>query len=57
MIELKYAEDGNLEAACAEVLKQLDGKKYADGLKCRGAKKILKYGMAFCEKECMVVIT
>lgn len=56
VIELKYADDGRLEAACAEALQQIEDKKYADGLKRRGMKKIIKYGMAFCEKECMVVM-
>ena len=56
VIELKYANDGNLEAACAEALKQIEEKKYAEGLKRQGAKKIIKYGIAFCEKECMAVM-
>ena len=56
VIELKYAEDGNLEAACGEALKQIEEKKYAEGLKRRGMKKIMKYGIAFYEKECMVVM-
>ena len=56
VIELKYADDGNLEAACAEALKQIEQKKYAEVLTRRAMKKILKYGMAFCEKECMVVM-
>ena len=56
IIELKYADDGNLEAACSEALRQIEEKKYAEGLKRRGAKRILKYGIAFCEKECMVVM-
>ena len=54
VIELKYAEDGNLERACKEALKQIEEKKYAEGLKRRGMKKILRYGIAFYEKECMV---
>ena len=56
VIELKYADDGNLEAACANAMKQIEERKYAEGLKRRGAKKIIKYGIAFCEKECMVVV-
>lgn len=56
VIELKYADDGNLEAACAEALKQIEIKKYAEGLRRRSLKKILKYGLAFCEKECMAVM-
>ena len=56
VIELKYADDGNLEAACAEALRQIEERKYAEGLKRWGMKKIIKYGIAFCEKECMVVM-
>ena len=56
VIELKYADSGNLEAACAEALKQIEDRKYAEGLKRRGAKKVIKYGMSFCEKECMVMM-
>ena len=56
VIELKYADDGNLEAACAEALKQIEIKKYTEGLRRRSLKKILKYGLAFCEKECMAVM-
>ena len=54
VVELKYADDGNLEKACAEALKQIEEKKYAQGLKRWGTKKILKYGISFWEKECMV---
>ena len=56
VIELKYADDGNLEKACGEALEQIEKKKYAEGLKRRGMKKIIEYGIAFCEKECMVVM-
>ena len=55
VIELKYAKDGNLEKACREALKQIKERKYTEGLKHRGMKKILEYGMAFCGKDCMVV--
>ena len=56
VIELKYADDGNLERACGEALGQIEEKKYVEGLKRRGMKKIIKYGIAFCGKECMVVM-
>ena len=56
VIELKYADDGNLEKACAEALGQIEEKKYAEGLKRRSMKKLIKYGIAFYEKECMVVM-
>ena len=56
VIELKYAEDGNLEAACTKALAQIDEKKYDEALRRRGMKTILKYGIAFWEKECQVVL-
>ena len=56
VIELKYADNGNLEKACAEALKQIEDKKYVEGLKRYGMKKIIKYGIAFYEKECMVTM-
>ncbi len=56
VIELKYADDGNLEAACKKALDQIEEKQYAEGLKRRGSKKIIRYGIAFCEKDCMVMM-
>lgn len=56
VIELKYAEDGNLESSCKEALAQIEERKYGEGLKRRGVKKLIKYGIAFCEKECMVAM-
>ena len=56
VIELKYAEDGNLEKSCAAALAQIEDKKYAAGLQRRGVKKIIKYGIAFWEKDCMVAM-
>lgn len=54
VIELKYADEGNLESACGEALRQIEEKKYAAGLQRRGMKKVICYGIAFWEKECMV---
>lgn len=56
VIELKYAEDGNLESSCKAALAQIEDRKYGEGLKRRGVKKLLQYGIAFCEKECLVVM-
>ena len=56
VIELKYVDDGDLESACSAALKQIEEKKYAEGLNRQGMKKIIKYGIAFYEKECMVVM-
>lgn len=54
VIELKYAEDGNLENACDRALKQIEEKKYAQGLMRQGMKTIISYGIAFYGKMCMV---
>ncbi len=56
VIELKYANDGNLESACRVALEQIEEKKYTEYLKRRRMRKIIKYGIAFYEKECMVVL-
>ena len=56
VIELKYANDGNLEKACSLALRQIEEKKYAVGLQRQGMKKIIRYGIAFWEKECMVAM-
>lgn len=56
VIELEYANDGNLEAACSEALRQIEEKKYAVGLQRQGMKKIIRYGIVFRKKECIVVM-
>lgn len=55
-IEFKYQEDADLEKGCADALAQIEKRKYAEGLKYRGMKKIMKYGIAFWQKECMVAV-
>ncbi len=56
VIELKYADDGNLDKACDDALAQIDDKKYAVDLGRRRIKKPLQYGIAFYEKDCKVVL-
>ena len=51
-----FAEDGNLESSCKAALAQIEDRKYGEGLKRRGVKKLLQYGIAFYEKECLVVM-
>lgn len=55
VIELKYTDDGNLEKGCADALLQIKTRKYDVGLRHKGMKEIIKYGIAFSGKECMVV--
>jgi hypothetical protein len=55
VIEIKYAQDGNLERACEVALKQIETKQYDTILKDDGMKNIIKYGIAFYKKNCKVV--
>ena len=54
VVEMKYAEDGNLEAACQKALQQIEDKKYESKLKEDGMRRIIKYGIACYKKECKV---
>ena len=56
VIELKYAEDGNLESSCKVALAQIEDRKYGEGLKRRGVKKLLKYGIGGNPKFCVNTI-
>lgn len=55
VIELKYAHDGEMETACQNALKQIADKKYDAELKRRGMTQTINYGIAFYEKNCMVM--
>lgn len=54
VIEVKYAQDKDLEAGCREALAQIEEKDYAAGLAEEGAQKILKYAVACYKKRCKV---
>ena len=54
LIEVKYAGDGNLDAACERALKQVEERKYDEELRENGVDKILKYGIACYMKRCKV---
>ncbi len=56
VIEVKYAEDGNLEKGCGEALGQIEEKQYDAMLKRDGMEKIINYGIAFYKKNCKVAI-
>ncbi len=43
LIEVKYANDGNLDQACERALKQVEDRKYDQELLENGVDKILKY--------------
>ena len=54
LIEVKYANDGNLDQACERALKQIEDRKYDQELRENGVDKILKYGIACYMKRCKV---
>lgn len=56
VVELKYAEDGNLEAGCREALQQIERKRYEESLQKEGIRKILRYGIACYKKRCKVML-
>lgn len=55
ILELKYAQDGNLEQACRKALAQTTEVHYAEILEDQGINEILCYGIAFYKKSCMVM--
>ena len=57
VIELKYAENGDMDAACDEALNQIEEKSYVDKLKQDGMRNFIKYGIAFFKKDCKVVVS
>lgn len=54
VIEVKYAEDGNLSKACERALAQIEERKYGDVFRENGVDHILKYGIACHRKRCKV---
>ncbi len=58
ILELKRAKKfTDMENLCLEALRQIDEKKYADALIEEGYPLILKYGICFCKKSCMVKLS
>jgi hypothetical protein len=55
VIEIKYAQDGDMDKACQVALEQIENKHYDVALKDDGIKEIIKYGIAFYKKNCKVV--
>ena len=56
VIEVKYADDGDLQAACKEALEQIETLHYDERFHDAGIETILKYGIACYKKRCMVVL-
>ena len=56
VIELKYAEDSDMDTACSRALEQIEEKEYVDKLRQDGMRNFIKYGIACFKKDCKVVI-
>lgn len=56
VIELKYAENGRLDAACGEDLRQIEAKQNASKLENDGMQMIVKFGIACYKKRCRIVV-
>ena len=56
IIEVKYPDDGNLEAGCREALNQITQKRYESRLCQDGMETIIRYGIACCRKQCKVCV-
>lgn len=55
IIELKYVDKfSRMKYGCAKALEQIDRENYAAGIVDEGYSNILKYGICFCKKSCMV---
>ena len=55
VIEMKYAEDGNLQKAAEKALKQIESKQYEEALYDEGIEQILRYGIACYKKRCKIL--
>lgn len=55
ILELKYADDGNLDTACKKALEQINRNRYEEILLDEGVPNILKYGISFYKKRCRVM--
>lgn len=54
VIEVKYAENGRYDYACAEAMEQIEKDGYAEILKQDGMQTIHKYGIACYKKSCKI---
>jgi hypothetical protein len=54
VIELKYADDEDLQAYCKKAIQQIEEKNYDAVLHGDGMDTIIKYGIAFYKKKCKV---
>ena len=56
IIEVKYAQSGQVEEICREALVQIEKNGYGETLKEEGCRTIFKYGIACYKKGCRVLV-
>lgn len=56
VIEVKYADDGNLQGGCEKALQQIIDIRYTEALEQEGIHTIIKYGIACYRKKCKVLM-
>ena len=56
VIEVKYADDGNLQGECEKALQQIIDIRYTEVLEQEGIHTIIKYGIACYRKKCKVLM-
>lgn len=56
VIEVKYADDGNLQGECEKALQQIIDIRYTEALEQEGIHAIIKYGIACYRKKCKVLM-
>lgn len=54
ILEVKYAEEGQMERECQKALNQIKEKNYAENMRLDGVHTILKYGITCNKKKCCV---
>ena len=56
VIEVKYADDENLQGECEKALQQIIDIRYTESLEQEGIHTIIKYGIACYRKKCKVLM-
>ena len=56
VIEVKYADDGNLQGECEKALQQIIDIRYTEALEQEGIHTIIKYGITCYRKKCKVLM-
>ena len=56
VIEVKYAEDGDLESAAQAALAQIETRRYDEAFEDEGIENVLKYGIACYKKRCRAML-